>query len=142
MNHSFARFLLVGVLNTLVGLSSTYLLLNAVGLNYWWSTFLGNSIGAVCSYFLNRSFTFRSDVSIKSSFWKFALVILTCYAISYWLGLLLSSLLLSVFGRTDNKIVENLAVLVSTGVYTVTNYLGQRFFAFRQKPGAAVFEKN
>ncbi|MFC4769957.1 GtrA family protein [Effusibacillus consociatus] len=140
MNNSFIRFLLVGVLNTLVGLSSIYVFLNVFELNYWWSTFLGNGVGAVCSYFLNRSFTFRSDVSVRASFWKFILVILVCYAFSYWLGLHVSSVFLSIFDRADTKIVENLAVLISTGVYTVSNYFGHRLFTFRQKVNEAVVE--
>ena len=61
MNFQFVRFLMVGVANTIVGLSVMYLLLHLAGLSYWTSTFLGNSVGAVVSFFLNRSFTFRSQ---------------------------------------------------------------------------------
>ncbi|MDP4103968.1 MAG: GtrA family protein [Bacillota bacterium] len=46
MNHSFVRFLLVGVVNTIVGLSSMYLFLHGFSFSYWVSTFLGYVIGA------------------------------------------------------------------------------------------------
>ena len=72
LTSSFARFLLVGLFNTLVGLSASFAFFNLLHLNYWISTFAGNTIGAVVSYTLNRTFTFRSNVSIGSSWWKFA----------------------------------------------------------------------
>src|SRR6476660_7448236 len=86
MNYTFVRFLLVGVANTIVGLSVMYLLLHVAGLSYWTSTFLGNSVGAVVSFFLNRSFTFRSQSSVSKSMIRFVAVILFCYFISYTIG--------------------------------------------------------
>ena len=77
LTSSFARFLLVGVFNTLVGLSASFAFFNLFHLNYWISTFAGNTIGAIVSYTLNRTFTFRSNVSVGSSWWKFAVVILS-----------------------------------------------------------------
>lgn len=130
-NHSFFRFLLVGVMNTIVGLSATYLLLNALGLHYWVSTFLGNCIGAVVSYFLNKRFTFQSQASFGSSIWKFTAVILACYALSYWAGLVISSQLINLVNADQAAWADNLAVLIGAGLYTISNYFGQRFFAFR-----------
>ncbi|MGZ4164820.1 MAG: GtrA family protein [Tumebacillaceae bacterium] len=129
-NHSFFRFLLVGVLNTLVGLSATYLLLNVFQLSYYPSTFLGNAIGAVVSFFLNKTFTFKSKGAIGWDAVRFVVVILVCYGVSYTWGLHLTKSLLSHL-TTNSKWVENGAVLVGAGFYTITNYLGQRFFTFR-----------
>ncbi|MDF2669321.1 MAG: polysaccharide biosynthesis protein GtrA [Paenibacillus sp.] len=130
-NHSFVRFLLVGVLNTIVGLSIAYLLLNAIGTNYWVSTFFGNCIGAVVSYFLNKAFTFQSQVSIGSSIWKFASVILVCYVVSYAAARGISNGLLGLADIQSKGWADNLAVLLGAGFYTISNYLGQRFFVFR-----------
>lgn len=132
LDNSFTRFLLVGVLNTLVGLTAIYLLLNLLGLNYWLATFLGNSTGAVVSYVLNKTFTFRHKGTIRESFWKFVLVILVCYGVSYWAGLRLTSFWLASF-PFERKWIENAAVLAGAGIYTVTNYLGNKYFAFREK---------
>jgi putative flippase GtrA len=124
------RFLLVGVLNTLVGLSAAYLLLNAAGLSYWASTFWGNCIGAVVSYFLNKTFTFRDNQAIGKSWWKFIVVILVSYVLAYWIGLYAASWVLDRF--TDNpRWMENAAVLVGAGLYTIANYLGHKYFTFR-----------
>src|SRR5947209_2726841 len=83
--HSFIRFLLVGVINTVVGLSAMYLFLHGFSLSYWASTFIGNIIGACVSYFLNRTFTFKSSTAVGKSMVRFTLVILACYVISYYL---------------------------------------------------------
>lgn len=124
LNHSFTRFLLVGVLNTIVGLSSIYLLLHLFGLAYWPATFFGNAIGAACSYTLNKRFTFRASVPFGRSVWKFALVTLVCYLLSYWLGELLTVTL-------PAERAENVAVVLGSAFYTVLNYLGHRYFTFR-----------
>src|SRR5213080_3970448 len=86
MNHSFIRFLLVGVINTVVGLSAMYLFLHGFSWSYWASTFIGNIIGACVSYFLNRTFTFKSSAAVGKSMFRFTIVILVCYFISYYLG--------------------------------------------------------
>ena len=54
---SMLKFLLVGVLNTLVGAVLMFLL---EGLGYWPSTAIAYTLASVMSFFLNRSFTFRN----------------------------------------------------------------------------------
>jgi putative flippase GtrA len=119
-------------MNTIVGLSAAYALLNLLGLHYWVSTFLGNCIGAGVSYFLNKKFTFQSQVSFGRSIWKFAAVILVCYVLSYWAGLVLSRWLLALVSVDHAGWADNLAVLIGAGFYTISNYVGQRYFAFRE----------
>lgn len=133
MNHSFFRFLIVGVINTIIGLSSMYLFLHAFSCSYWVSTFLGNLIGACVSYFLNRTFTFKSDTAYGKSMFRFAVVILVCYFISYYLGQRMALYLFSQFSFLANKYASDAAVLFGTGIYTITNYLGQRLFVFQRK---------
>lgn len=132
INTSFTRFLLVGVLNTFVGLSVTYLFLNAIKLGYWPSTFLGNSIGAIVSYMLNKSFTFKSNASVISSFTKFLIIILFCYFISYTVSLSLTKTILNFIGFTDSTFIDNLAVLIGAGMYTILNYIGQKYIVFKK----------
>jgi putative flippase GtrA len=131
LNLSFVRFLMVGVLNTIVGLGCIFLLLNAAGLNYWLSTFLGNSIGALVSYVLNKRFTFRSNARVASSLWRFFAVILVCYFLSYGIGLYGGTALTAIVPAIPGEWAHNIAVLFGSGLYTVLNYLGQKYFAFR-----------
>lgn len=123
---TFIRFLLVGVMNTLVGLSSIFLLLQVVGLAYWISTFLGNSIGAIVSYILNRRFTFTSKTSYGKSIPLFITVILGCYLLSFSLSKIVAGF---VFTQHSNEV----AVFLGTGLYTIMNYLGQKYIVFPQK---------
>jgi putative flippase GtrA len=139
MNHSFVRFLLVGVVNTIVGLSSMYLFLHGFSFSYWVSTFLGNVIGACVSYVLNRSFTFKSNAAVGTSMLRFAIVILICYFISYYLGEKIALFLFSKISFLGTKYAQDAAVLFGTGIYTITNYLGQRLFVFKQRQ---VIEQN
>ena len=138
MKHSFIRFIMVEIVNTIIGLTAMYLLLHAVGLSYWWATFFGNSIGAVVSFFLNRSFTFKSENAVSKSVLRFIVVILCCYFISYDLaknlvvGFLKDSHFISANLKTD------LAILVGTGLYTILNYLGQKLFVFSKSNEATI----
>lgn len=130
MSFTFFRFLLVGVANTILGLSVIYLLLHLVGLSYWMSTFLGNSVGAMMSYYLNRRFTFRSKNAVSKSFILFVVVTLLCYVVSYSIGMNLVEWLLGNSNSLKSGIKTDLAVLISTGLYTILNYLGQKWLVF------------
>ena len=133
MKFTFVRFIMVGLVNTMVGLSVMYLLLHGLGLTYCVSTFFGNSVGACVSFFLNRRFTFRSDVSVVTGLFRFIVVILICYFISYSLGKNLVQLLLNNNDTFTSKGKTDLAVLISTFLYTMLNYLSQKLFVFHKR---------
>ncbi|WP_307149325.1 GtrA family protein [Robertmurraya andreesenii] len=124
--NSFMRFLLVGVLNTMIGLSVTFIVLHGLGQGYWMSTFIGNCVGAICSFILNRAFTFRSDVSYMAGGIRFIAVILLCYFIAYSLSPMLARSIpsLELLSKKD------FSVLMGAVLYTVFNYLGQRYIVF------------
>jgi putative flippase GtrA len=133
MSNSFFRFLLVGIINTIVGLSFMYIFLHLFSFSYWISTFFGNIIGAFVSYFLNRTFTFKSNDTYGKSMFRFAVVIIVCYFISYYLGEKVSYLFFSQIPLISDKYAQDAAILFGTGIYTITNYLGQRLFVFQRK---------
>ena len=122
MNKTFIRFIAVGIANTAVGLSFIYLLLHLFGFSYWISTFIGNSIGACISYILNRNFTFKSQGSVKKSIPMFIIVILTCYFIAFNLGAKIIDYILNLQEFISLNFKNDLAVLFSSGLYTVLNY--------------------
>ncbi|MCC3355815.1 GtrA family protein [Bacillus sp. REN16] len=123
---TFFRFLLIGLVNTLVGLSSIFLLLHAVGLSYWLSTFLGNAIGATVSYVLNRQFTFSSKVSAGRSIPLFVVVILGSYFLAFSISKMAADWVLTEY-------TNGFAVLLGTVLYTIMNYLGQKYIVFPHK---------
>jgi len=136
--HSFVRFLMVGVFNTLVGLGSSFLLFNALALGYWPSTFIGNTIGAIVSYVLNKTFTFKSDVSVKNSWWRFLLVIMSCYALSYGTSIWAAQLALQLFPQAEPALLHNAAILAGSGLYTISNYFGHKYFTFRPREAGSI----
>ena len=75
IDSSILKFLLVGVGNTLLSMALMFLLED---LGYWPSTAIAYVAGAVMSFFLNRSFTFRSDETLGRSAVKFALNVAVC----------------------------------------------------------------
>ena len=129
IDPSMWKFLLVGVANTLLSMVLMFLL---EGLGYWPSTAIAYVAGAVLSFFLNRSFTFQSKVAFWPSVLRFAVNVAVCYLIAYSVAQPVVSLVLA---RTAIPALwqERIAKLCGMGLYTVLNYFGQRFFAFRNK---------
>ena len=54
------KFLMVGVINTLVGTGVMFLLYNVFSASYWVSSATNYIVGSVVSYFLNKYFTFQN----------------------------------------------------------------------------------
>ena len=125
LQNSFFRFLLVGVGNTLLSLVLMFLLED---LGYWPSTAIAYVAGAVMSFFLNRRFTFHSKANMKLAAIKFAVNVAVCYVLGYGLA----RLLIPTPELTAIPLIffDRLRKLVGMGLYTVFNYLGQRFFVF------------
>ncbi|MFE4706643.1 GtrA family protein [Peribacillus simplex] len=127
--NSFIRFLLVGIVNTAVGLSIMLFLMNVLEFSYWVSTFIGNGTGAVTSFLLNRTFTFKSDIEWRRGVARFFCVILICYSAAYSLGQAIAE---SMEGSVHLPIQQNVAVLIGAIFYTVLNYIGQKYFVFKK----------
>ena len=77
--------------------------------------------GAVASYLLNRSFTFKSDIAHGRGFAKFMVVNL--------IGLGLNTLIF--YALTQASVHYILAQMIATGLVLIWNYFGARLFVFR-----------
>ena len=104
------KFLLVGVLNTLVGNGLMFLLYNLAGFSYWPATGLSYALASVMSYFLNRYFTFKYQGSGWETALRFALNIAVCYGLAYGLA---KPLVRLIFSGLSKKWAENLAMLAA-----------------------------
>ncbi len=127
---SMLRFLLVGVVNTLVGAGIMFLLYNLAGCSYWLSSAANYIVGGVVSYFLNKYYTFKNTERSWKQVLRFALNVAVCWLLAYGIAKPLPLRLLAGF---DEKLQTNAAMLAGLCLYTALNYLGQRFFAFRAK---------
>lgn len=131
------KFILVGLLNTLVGNGLSFLLLNlvgwqALGLERWnveISAGISTVIASIMSYFLNRYFTFRYQGGHVKVILRFALNIALCYLLAYGIGQRVVAWMLSGMG---DRMRDNLAMVAGMCLFVGFNYLGQRFFAFKE----------
>ena len=126
----FMKFIMVGIINTLVGTTIMFVFYNVFHLNYWISSASNYIIGSLVSYLLNKNFTFRFREKGYYSLLRFIINILTCYLLAYGIAKPIMHWILSDFNKT---IQENISMLLGMCLFVVFNYLGQRFFAFRKK---------
>lgn len=124
------KFLIVGIINTLVGTSVMFLSYNLLGLSYWISSAANYVIGSIVSYFLNKYFTFQHKERSLKNVLKFAGNITLCYLLAYGIA---KPLVRVILGGFSVKLQENGAMLCGMGLFVILNYMGQRFFVFREK---------
>lgn len=130
IDQSIPKFLLVGVLNTLVGAGIMFLLYNVAGWGYWPSTAANYLVGGVVSFFLNKYFTFQNRERSWRQVVKFIVTVAVCWVLAYAIA---KPLVLRVLSGQSVKLQENVAMLAGMCIYTGLNYFGQRFFAFKQE---------
>ena len=129
IDGTMLRFLVVGVINTLVGCGTMFLLYNWAHCSYWLSSAANYVVGGIVSFFLNKYFTFRKKEWSWSQVVKFAINVAVCWLLAYGVA---KHLVLRILEGQSLWLQENVAMLVGMCLYTVLNYLGQRFFAFRK----------
>ena len=127
---SFVRFGIVGILNTLVGTAIMFALYNKLHCTYWQASFANYFFGSILSFFLNKYFTFRSEGRSLDEVLRFILNIAVCYGLAYGLAKPLMRYLLSGY---PHRFRENAAMVVGMCLFTMLNYFGQKYFAFRTK---------
>ena len=124
----FMKFVMVGIVNTLIGTTIMFGFYNVFNLNYWISSASNYIIGSLVSYLLNKNFTFRFREKGYYSLLRFIINILTCYLLAYGIAKPIMHWILSDFNKT---IQENISMLLGMCLFVVFNYLGQRFFTFK-----------
>lgn len=146
-DEKFFKFIVVGVINTLVGMGIMFGLYNLANLKaldrgylfsdmgYWISSAANYIITSVLSYFLNKHFTFKNKEKGGRPALRFALNIAVCYLLAYGIAKPVTVLIL---GGTSlsQSLQTNIAMLAGSVFFVGFNYIGQRFFAFREKPAS------
>jgi putative flippase GtrA len=130
VDRTFLRFVLVGVINTLAGLLIMFSLYNLAGLGYWLSSAINYLSTSVLSFFLNKYFTFKIQRYSVSMVVSFILTIICSYILAYSIAKPVVHALLRGYSL---KIRDNVSLFAGMCVFTLLNYLGQRFIAFRKK---------
>lgn len=123
------RFILVGIINTLVGTGIMFTFYNLFHLSYWISSASNYVIGSIVSYFLNKYYTFENKERDWKVVAKFIINIAVCWLLAYGIA---KPLTIRLLDSASVKVQENVAMLVGMCLFVGLNYLGQRFFAFRK----------
>lgn len=131
-DKTMIKFLIVGVINTLVGNGVMFLLYNLCSAGYTLSTIANYVVGSIVSYFLNKYYTFNKKEKSAKELLRFIINIVVCYAVAYGLA---KPLVYAVLSAATPSVKDNLAMLAGSGIFIVLNYFGQRFFAFKTDGG-------
>ncbi len=124
------RFIIVGVINTLVGTAIMFGLYNLAGCGYWFSSIANYFLTSILSFFLNKYFTFKNKDHSLMQVVRFVVNIAVCYLLAYGIA---KPLTLHMLAGAPKNIQENVAMFVGMCLFTGFNYLGQRFFTFAEK---------
>lgn len=82
LDLTFWKFIIVGIINTLVGTTVMFVAYNLCHLNYWVSSASNYVVGSIVSYFLNKYFTFQD----KKKSWRQVGIFVVNITICYLLG--------------------------------------------------------
>jgi putative flippase GtrA len=126
----FLKFILIGIVNTIVGSAVMFVLYNAVHLSYWFSSACNYVFTSVLSFCLNKYFTFSIRHWSAYMIAAFVLTIAVSYFIAYGISKPAVNYLLR---NSPQTIRENIALFVGMCLFTIINYIGQRLIVFKKE---------
>ena len=115
------RFVLVGVVNTTIGILAIYSVLYLFKTTPVIANAIGFSIGFVVSFVLNRHWTFVDTTSIAKTLPRYLIMTMVSYTLN---------LLVVVIGIRNFGIGPYLIQLFGVSVYSVSMFLGFKWFVF------------
>lgn len=128
-DKTFLKFIVVGIINTLFGMAIMFYCYNILDLGHWFSSAMNYLFGGILSYFLNKKYTFEVKKTSQKAIIRFAINLTVCYLIAYGVA---QPLALYLFQGAGEKLQGNIALGIGMGLYVLLNYVGQRFWAFKQ----------
>ncbi len=130
-DKTFLKFIFIGIINTVVGTTIMFVFYNIFNFSYWISTASNYFLTSILSFFLNKYFTFSNQKSSFMQVVRFAINISVCYFLAYGIA---KQLALYIFEFAGEKLQNNIAMIIGMGLFTILNYIGQRFFCFKDTP--------
>ena len=130
LDKTFFKFIIVGIINTIVGAGVMFALYNLFHCSYWFSSIMNYVVGSVVSYFLNKYYTFGSKQTSVKEIIYFILNIAVCFLIAYGLAKPVALYILSDYSKA---VQENVAMFIGMVIFTGLNYLSQRFIVFKKR---------
>ena len=125
------RFIIVGVMNTIIGTVAMLIAYNIFHMGYWVSSIMDYVIGSIFSYFANKYFTFKVEKKSKEEIIRFIINIVVCYLIAYGIARPIIDVVLGGF-ELSKSWMDQISMLFGTAIFIVLNYFGQKFFVFKK----------
>ncbi len=143
-DEKFFKFIIVGLINTAVGQGLQFGILNLTVLvtmgqqGMWIASGISYILGSILSYVLNKHFTFKNKEKGIKPVLRFALNIAIGYILAYSIAIPSVTYLCNVnqwtmFGLSVEQFSANLGLVVGSCLFVAFNYVGQRYFAFKEK---------
>lgn len=137
------HFGIIGVINTILGFVLNMVFYNMLHWNFWLATGASYTIGSIFSYFANKKLTFKVEENSWQSVLRFAGHIIVCYFLAYGIakpavGSVMagySAAISEKIGMEAKAVEENVAILFGMGLFIVFNFIGQKFFVFKDGGG-------
>jgi len=123
------KFILVGIINTLVGSFVMFLMYNAFHTSYWIASASNYIVGSIVSFFLNKYYTFQNKGKSIKQIIYFIINIVVCYLISYGVA---KPVIKFIMGFAGKHTRDNVAMVLGMCIFVCINYLGQRFIVFKE----------
>ncbi|HUS49331.1 MAG TPA: GtrA family protein [Candidatus Paceibacterota bacterium] len=125
ITKEFARFVVVGVINTLIHLSVLYILTEFFSVYYILSSLLAFLVAVTNSFIMNTLWTFKRDIKHKTitRYGKFFLISI----ISSFSNLFFLYLFTELFG-----IWYMFSQIIAIGLTLMMNFIGYKFWIFKE----------
>ncbi len=120
-------FLIVGFITVLVDFLSYRTLIRLEFININLSKAISFLTGSFFSYAANRFFTFKDNIYMPLSFWRFTILYLSTLVLNVFINLLI----LNIFSNFKNSF--KFAFLLATCASACLNFLGMKYFVFKSK---------
>ena len=131
----FAKYCVVGVLNTLVTMGVIYLCKSFLGWNLYLSNFLGYAAGILNSFLCNRSWVFNSGGRPGAELLRFLAGAGICYLVQLWVVWMVTRSTIGEFDYAFGHIVISgygIATILGNIVYTLAFFVYNRIVTFRE----------
>lgn len=122
------KFIVVGIINTIVGTGVMFLFYNVLHVGYWFASASNYIVGSIVSYLLNKYYTFQNKEKSPRVVLRFIANISVCYFMAYGIAKPCAFFLLQGAKKT---VQENVAMLIGMCLFVGLNYFGQRFWVFK-----------
>ena len=133
--RQFIRYLLVGVINTLVTLIVIYVCKSILDINQWVSNAIGYVAGLINSFIWNKNWVFKSPNGAMAEAVKFGIGFIVCYGIQLFVVWFLDTpmdlgSIVWHFGIWSLS-GYGLATIIGMGVYTMCNFVYNRLITLK-----------